>query len=101
MEELVNSLKDTGIPVTYLSFPEKKAPPLPFLCYYCTDYNNLFADGTVYFSSANVTVELYTLLKSPETEKTVEAALAEYHWKKNETYINTERCYMITYEIEV
>ena len=46
-------------------------------------------------------VELYTQFKSPDVEKKLESVLSSYHWKKSETYIDTERCYMITYDIEV
>lgn len=94
-------LKSTGLPVTYRAWPEREAPPLPFICYLCTGDGPLFADGGVYHSSTGVRVELYTQFKDPETETKVEAALGGFHWKKDETYINTERCYMITYEIEV
>lgn len=101
LEKLINILESTGLPVAYLAFPEGEAPPLPFLCYLCTDDNPLFADGITYFTSTNVTVELYTQFKSPSVEQLVEAALQDYHWKKDETYIDSERCYMITYDIEV
>lgn len=101
MEELVKALESTGLPVARLAFPEGEAPPLPYLCYLCTDDNPLFADGITYFTSSNVTVELYTQFKSPAVEQQVEAALQAYHWKKDETYIDSERCYMITYDIEV
>lgn len=101
LEELALRLKSTGLPVTYRAWPEGEAPVLPFLCYLCTDTDGIFADGGVYVSWENVRVELYTALKSPALEKTVEEALRGFHWKKSETYIDTERCYLILYEIEV
>lgn len=101
LQDLNTNLQTTGLPVTYREWPEGKAEPLPFICYLCTDDNPLFADGTTYYSSSNVRVELYTAYKDPETEKKVESALRGFHWKKSESYISTERCYMILYEIEV
>ena len=101
IEKLKTDLLITGLPVTYRAWPEKKAPVPPFICYLCEDDNPLFADGSMYFSSSNVRVELYTAFKDPALEQKVEAALHDYHWKKSETYISTERCYMILYEIEV
>lgn len=99
--ELSMHLKTTGLPVTYREWPEGKAPDLPFICYLCTDADALFADGGVYYTWENVRVELYTKFKDSATEATVEAALSGFHWKKSETYIDTEQCYMILYEIEV
>lgn len=101
LSELNNKLTATDFPVTYREWPEGEAQPLPFICYLCTDNDSLFADGIVYYSFSNVRVELYTQYKDPEAEATVEAALRDFHWKKSETYIASERCYMILYEIEV
>lgn len=101
LTDLKNNLKATAIPVTYRAWQEGKAPPLPFICYLCTNDDAMFADGETYYSFNNVRVELYTQFKEPETEAVVEAALSGFHWKKEETYISTERCYMILYEIEV
>lgn len=101
LEELALRLKSTGLPVTYRAWPEGEAPALPFLCYLVTDTGVVYADGRVYVSWENVRVELYTALKDPALEKTVEEALRGFHWKKSETYIDTERCYLILYEIEV
>lgn len=101
LEKLVAVLEATGIPVAYRSFPEDKAPPLPFICYLCTDDVGLFADGHTFYTYTNVRVELYTAYKDLIAERKVESALTDYHWKKEETYIDTERCYLIIYEIEV
>ena len=102
LEELGAKLKTTGLPVTYRDWLEnQQVPPLPFVCYLCQDYDSLFADGMVYYTFAYVQVELYTVKKDLQTEAKVEAALTGFHWKKSEIYIDTERCYKITYEIEV
>ena len=101
LPEFESRLETSGLPVTYRDWPEGSAPELPFICYLCTGSNPLFADGKVYYSSSNVRVELYTRDKEPQTEGKLEAALSGFHWKKDETYIDTERCYMILYEIEV
>ena len=100
LDELSDCLVSTGMPVAYRAWPEKKAPPLPFICYLCTGNSNLYADASVYAQAQNVDVELYTRTKELETEAKVEAALAGFHWRKTEIYIDSERCYKITYEIE-
>lgn len=101
LEDLRKVLESTGLPVTYRAWPEGEAPPLPFICYLCTGSSNLYADASVYSSVAEVDVELYTRFKDPGAEAKVEAVLKDFHWKKTEIYIGTERCYLITYEIEV
>ena len=46
-------------------------------------------------------MELYTSTKDPETEAKVEAALSGVCWEKAEEYIDAEKIYQLTYEIEV
>ena len=102
LEELVAPLIGTGLPVTYLEWPENEAPELPFVCYYATGTSPTFADGRVYFTYEDVRVELYVKAPDPALEETVEAALADFHWKKGErVYIRDERCWLVPYEIEV
>ena len=62
-----------------------------------------FADDKVYLPVNHVDISLYTALKSPETEARVEEALdrADIPWNKTETFIDSEHCYQIIYEIEV
>lgn len=100
-EELSDQLNTTGLPVTYRAWEEGHAPALPYICYICPDYDSLFADGGTYYTFAYVQVELYTKVKDPAAEAKVEAALKDFHWKKSQIYIDTERCYKTTYEIEV
>ena len=101
LEELKDRLETTGFPVAYREWPENAAPPLPFICYLVAYSNNFSADGEVYYPIDRVQVELYTKLKDPEAEDKVEEALSSLFWEKTETYIDTEECYQILYEIEV
>ena len=101
IEEVNYMLETTGLPVTYKAWPEKKAPPLPYICYLAAYSNNFSADGCVYLQISHIQIELYTKLKEPMTEGKVEQALSSLFWEKTETYIDTERCYQILYEIEV
>ena len=56
----------------------------------------------MYFSAPHMQIELYEPLRDPETEAKVEAVLASVaFWEKTITYIETEKCYQILYEIEV
>ena len=97
----MKQLKSTGLPVTYLEWPEGEAPDLPFICYLAKGNNPLFADGVIYYSYDDVCVELYTKYRDLAVERQVEAALDGYHWKKDVDHLKSERCYKITYDLEV
>ena len=103
LEELKGTLKSSGFPVAYRAFRENSAPALPFICFQETGSDNTGADGIVWFSARQVDLELYTAFKDPEAENKVEAALtaAGIYYDKFETYIDSEKMYQITYEIEV
>ena len=83
------------------AFPEGEAPELPWIVYRQTSANRLLADNRVYYNSPVFVIELYTEVKSPETEAALESALAsaELIWTKDEDYLDSERCYMITYTV--
>lgn len=83
------------------AFPEGEAPELPWIVYRQTSANRLLADNRVYYNSPVFVIELYTDFKSPETEAALESALAsaELIWTKDEDYLDSERCYMITYTV--
>lgn len=101
IENLTARLNKTNIPYAYRAFPEGTTTPPPFICYFSTGADNLIADGGVYYSAIPIRLELYTQDKSVETERAVEATLQGYAWSKDETYIDSERCYLIIYEFEV
>lgn len=101
LAEFDKVLNTIGIPVTYYAFPEEEAPALPYICYLVTGSKNMFADGVVYEKILQLQVELYTQLKDVNIEDKVESALASFAWQKTETYIDSQKCYQIIYEIEV
>lgn len=101
LEEIKSVLESTGFPVTYRSWPECKAPSMPYICYYVSGSDNFSADGMAYYPVNQIQVELYTELKDTEAEAALETALASFYWNKTETYIDAEQCYQIAYEIEV
>ena len=98
---LAKLLEETGLPVTYRAWPEEGAPALPWIAYRSPSTDRLLADGGVFWCWDNVLVQLYCAFRSPETEAQVEAALSGFAWTKEETYVESEGCYIITYEIEV
>ena len=89
--------------VVYRQFKEGTAPALPFICFYVDETDNFKADNQVYLKRQNMIIELYTAIKSPTTEQLIETALdnAGIPWDYTETYIDSESCYLIAYNVEV
>lgn len=102
-QDVRDIIAGTGLPVAYRVWEEGSAPALPYCVYYAGAADNFAADGVVYHTAQQYTVELYTVDKDPEVEAKIEAALtaAGIFWLKDETYIPTERMNEIIYEIEV
>ena len=89
--------------VAYRAFPVGKAPKMPFICYLCTNTDNVFADDITYQVIQGVDIELYTAKKDVKTELALENKLdaLELGWQKYEEFIDSENCYMITYSTEL
>ena len=89
--------------VVYRSFKEGSAPALPFICFYVDGTDNFNADDIAYLKRQTILIELYTDEKDPTTEALIETALdaAGIPWDYTESYIESESCYQITYEVEV
>lgn len=99
-EQITALLRATGLPVAYQCF--KGPVQLPYLVWMEKRTANFFADGTVYSRIRHVNVELYTAEKDPDTEASVEHALASFAWKKTEEiWLESEKCFENLYEFEV
>lgn len=87
----------------YKVFKGGSAPALPFIVYYVDGTDNFKADDSVYLKRQQIIIELYTSTKSPTTEALIEAALdaAGIPWDYTESYIESEKAYLIAYTVEV
>lgn len=100
IKELIESL---GLPCTYYSYPEGKAPDLPYIVWYFPNSSNFSADDKVYANIEQLNIELYTMNKDFSTEKRIEGILDDenFYWDKLETYIDSEHMYQVLYQTEV
>lgn len=91
------------VPYAYYQFAEDTAQPPPFICFYYSGDNDFLADNSNYQRIAVLVIELYTDEKDFALENTVENALAsaELVYTKNESYIDSEKMLMVTYETNV
>lgn len=80
LEKIYEILSSLNLPVSYSDFKNSKntKPSLPFISYYETDSDNLFADDSVYCENSNVIIELYTQNKNLELEKQVKNLLKSH-----------------------
>ena len=102
VSEIKTALEAAGLPVAYRMFPIGEAPALPWLVYYIGGEVNFPADGSNYHNIKQLTVELHTRLKDPDSEEAVENVLGGLGvWSKTEVYIETGKCYQIVYDLEV
>ena len=102
MDELMEIMKETGLPFAYDHFAEGESPDPPFITFLLPGSNNFAADGRVYMKINEVHIELYTDEKNPETEALVEDVLDEHEifYEKTEVWIESEKLYEILYSFE-
>lgn len=103
LREGLESIEGFENKVAYRAFPEKEAPELPFICFLETDSDNFNADNHAYLKVKVVDIELYSKLKDINSEGLIESKLDELSlpFRKDETYIDSEKCYEIIYTVEV
>lgn len=100
----VNSLiKSFGLPYAYYQFPEGTAQKTPFVCYFFSTSDDLFADNTNYQDIRVLNIELYTDEKDFSLESSIEAILKQNNltYYKEENMIDSENMWQIAYEMEV
>lgn len=91
----------TGIPFAFHHW--EKPPSMPYGVYFDDSTNNFAADDIAYLVVRSFNLELYTRQRDPELEERMEALLdgAGLYWDKYVNYIDSERFFQISYEIEV
>ncbi len=102
-EEVLKMMEEMGLPFAYDHFVEGESPEPPFLVFLYPKAANFAADGIAYFKINQLDIELYTDLKNPNLEETIEAVLLKYgiFYGKSETWIESEKLYEVLYEMEV
>ena len=101
--EIVEMLEEVGLPLAYDHFAEGESPDPPFLVFLFPSSDNFSADGRVYQKIDALHIELYTDLKQPELEASIEAVLDghDIFYNKTEVWIESEHLYEVLYSTEV
>ena len=103
LQEVANMVSSIGIPFAYHHFPENTEQQPPFICYYYPQSNDMIADNTNYQKINELIIELYTDNKDFDLEETVETVLKanDFVYSREETYIDTEKMYMVVFNMGV
>lgn len=102
-QEISGMIEEIGLPYNYYQFEENSAPALPYVLFYYPQRTDVVADNKNYALKTALNVELCTEEKDFATEANVEAVFIakDIPFTKTETYIDSEKMYMILYEMEV
>ena len=102
-QEVNNMVESIGLPYAYFQFPEKTGQAPPFICFFYTNSDDLFADNSNYQDIRRLNIELYTSTKDFALEKTIENTLKlnGFSYYREENFIETEKIWQIAYEMEV
>jgi hypothetical protein len=90
--------------VAYRQFREGHAPDPPFICYLCTDDNDVIADNSNYLGIAGIDIEYYTDGKDPVGESLLESVLRDdlgLVWSKTEVSIEAEQMLEVVYSTQI
>ena len=102
-QEVFTMLSGLQIPVAYYQFPDDTPKAPPFICFFYTNSDDVFADNTNYQKVERLVIELYTDNKDFNLESQVEWVLTENDlvYTREETHLDSERMYEVIYTTEV
>lgn len=100
-QELKDLLETSGIKFAYHHW--EKPPKMPYGVFFDPYTENFAADNIAYVTIRHFIIELYVRQRDPAIENRLEDVLtgADIYWDKDATYIDPERFFQISYEIEV
>ena len=102
-KDVADVIRSIGLPFAYYQFPEGTGQAPPFVVYFYSESDDVFADGLNYQKKPVLNIELYTSEKDFELEAVVEKILNDngLTYYREENYIDSEKLYQIAYEMEV
>jgi len=100
-KEIADLIASFGFSWRYSHFSQTPAPP--YVVYYYPSENDVYADDSNYVNKRQLFIELYTKTKDATSEATIEDKLktAGLTWYKQTDFLNDEKLYQTTYEMEV
>ena len=102
-KEISQMISSAGLPYAYYQFPEDTPQTPPFICFFFSNTDDVFADDSNFQKIEQLNIELYTNVKDFALEDALEEILKNNNltYYKEENYIDSEKLYQIAYEMEV
>lgn len=102
-KQIATMIEAVGIPCAYYQFEEGTGIQPPFITFYYSGDNDVKADNINFAKVRPLVIELYTEEKDFTLEETVESVLTanDLAFSRTETYIDSEKMFMVTYYTEV
>lgn len=100
-KEISEILDTIGIPYAYHHFEDSVSPP--FLIYVDEPPTHIMADGVIYMSIRNITLELYSDTKDSALIKQVEDMFIhnEIRYQKEEDWIESEGMFEFAFMVQI
>lgn len=92
-----------GLPYAYYQFDEDTAQAPPFVVFFFSTSNDLYADQTNYQRIDSLSIEFYSSEVDFDTEETIETILndAGLTFYKEQSFIESERMWQTAYDMEI
>lgn len=100
---VADMVKSIGLPYAYYQFPEGTAQELPFVVFFFSGSDDLYADQQNYQKISTLNIELYTKEKDFAQDEAIEKILNDngLTYYKEENYIDSEKMWQTAYECDV
>lgn len=101
--EVASMVESIGLPFAYYQFNENTAQAPPFVVFFYTGSNDVYADQTNYQKIDGLSIEFYSSEKDFDTEETIETILNEagLTYYKEQNYIDSEKIWQTAYDMEI
>lgn len=102
-QEIAAMIAEIGLPNAYYQFSDDTPQAPPFICFFFSLSDDVYADDENYQGIEQLNIELYTNEKDFELEKSVEDTLKANNltYYKEENWLDSEKMFQIAYEMEV
>ena len=96
-------VESIGLPYAYYQFDEDTAQAPPFVVFFFSTSNDLYADQTNYQRIDSLSIEFYSSEVDFDTEETIETILndAGLTFYKEQSFIESERIWQTAYDMEI
>lgn len=101
--DVASMVESIGLPFAYYQFDENTAQAPPFVVFFYTGSNDVYADQTNYQKIDGLSIEFYSSEKDFDTEETIETILNEagLTYYKEQSYIDSEKLWQTAYDMEI